>query len=109
MVEAVPGLQLQPVHYEQRGSTTVHSLLSKHTPMDFSLIQGLNCLHVAAKNGNLECLRHLLNNCSIGVDDPAIPSGCTALHFSLASTSGLRSLQCMKLLLERGADQNKCV
>lgn len=71
--------------------------------------QGLNCLHLASKNGHLDCLRHLLNNCSIGVDETAASSDCTALHLSISTKSSLRSLQCMKLLLERGADQNKCV
>lgn len=70
-------------------------------------VQGLNSLHLAAKNGHLECLRHLLNNCSISVDEAVPSSGQTALHFSISTKNGVSSLQCMKLLLERGADQNK--
>lgn len=73
-------------------------------------LQGLNCIHLAAKNGHLDCLRYLLNNCSIAVDETVASSGCTALHFSISTKSGgVKSLQCMKLLLERGADHNKYV
>lgn len=70
----------------------------------------MNCLHLAAKNGHLDCLRYLLNNCGIDVNEVAAPSGYTALHFSVSTkTSGRGSYQCLKLLLERGTDQNKSV
>lgn len=73
-------------------------------------LQGLNCLHLAAKNSHLDCLIYLLNNFSITVDEAVPSSGCTALHFSISTKSGsVKSLQCMKLLLERGADHNKYV
>ena len=73
----------------------------------YILTQGLNCIHLAAKSGHLECLRYLLNNCSMSVDEPVASSGLTSLHYSISTKNSVRSLQCMKLLLERGADQNK--
>ena len=71
-------------------------------------LQGLNCLQLAAKNGYIDCLRHLLDNYSIEVDEAEVSTGCTALHLSVSAKCNLqRHFQCMKLLLERGADINK--
>ena len=78
-----------------------------HTVMCI-LLQGLNGLHVAAKSGRVECMQYLLDNYSIGVNDQATSSGSTALHYCLSPSNGANKiLQCMKVLLERGADKNK--
>lgn len=80
------------------------------TRLEIFELQGLSCLHLAAKNGHVDCLGYLLSNCSMDVNKTAAPSGYTALHFSVSTkTSGRTSLQCMKLLLERGTDQNMLV
>ena len=71
-------------------------------------IQGLNGLHLAAKSGRVECMQYLLDNCSIRVNDQTTSSGSTALHYCLTPSNGAnQSLQCMQLLLERGADKNR--
>ena len=71
-------------------------------------LQGLNCLHLAARNGHIDCLRYLLDNYNIGVDETVASSGCTALHLTISTkSSGKIRLRCMKLLLERGADLDK--
>ena len=72
--------------------------------------KGLNCLHLAAKNGHLDCLRHLLPSSRVDVSRAVLSSGRTALHLAVSSKSGSqRAAQCVKLLLERGADPNKSV
>ena len=74
-----------------------------------TLFQGVNGLHLAAKNGRLDCMRYLLDNCDISVNESTAPTGNTPLHYSITKRNGRWNLQCMKLLLERGADKNKYV
>jgi hypothetical protein len=70
--------------------------------------EGLTCLHLAAKNGHIDCLRYLLDSCRCDVDEAETTSGRTALHFSVSNRrSPQTSLQVAKLLLERGADPNR--
>ena len=66
--------------------------------------QGMNGLHLAAKYGQVGCIKHLLNNCSIDVDCIALSTGNNALHYSIAHTNATRSLQCTKLLLSHGGN-----
>ena len=71
-------------------------------------MQGLTCLHLAAKNGHVDCLRYLLDSCRCDVDEAETTSGRTALHFSVSHRrSPQTSLQVAKLLLERRADPNR--
>ena len=64
-------------------------------------MQGLNALHLAAKYGQLDCIKYLLDNCSIDVNCVSFSTGSSALHYSIAHTNPTRSLQCTKLLLSR--------
>ena len=77
-------------------------------PSDCLSLQGLTCLHLAAKNGHFDCLRLLLDSCRLDADEPDATSGRTALHFSACNKCRLQTgLQITKLLLERGANPNR--
>ena len=72
-------------------------------------MQGLNGLHLAAKHGQVECIKYLLDECGIDVNCAAVSAGNTALHYSIAYANTTRSLQCTKLLLSRGGSHKWCV
>ena len=48
-----------------------------------------------------------MDNCAVDINAISTGTGNTALHYSISKKAGMKSLQCMKLLLERGADQNR--
>lgn len=66
--------------------------------------QGLNGLHLSAKNGHLDCLKYLLNHSGLDIDTLSEQSKASPLHYSVQVKSGTKMYQCMKLLLDRGAD-----
>ncbi len=72
-------------------------------------MQGLTGLHLAAKHGKLDCMRYLLDHCDISVDLLVPHTGNTPLHCSILGKTGGRTVQCMKLLLDRGASRNQYV
>ena len=71
---------------------------------NYITLQGLNALHLGAKYGQLDSIKYLLDNCSIDVNCVASSTGNSALHYSIAHTNPTRSLQCTKLLLNRGGN-----
>ena len=71
--------------------------------------QGLNGLHLAAKCGQMDCIKYLLDHCGVDVNCAAVSTGSTALHYSIAHANVTRSLQCVKLLLSRGGSHKWCV
>lgn len=70
--------------------------------------QGLNPIHVAAKYRKLEVLEYLLEHCHIDVDSVAMGSGDTPLHCVLSQADASHAAQCVRLLLKKRADCNRC-
>ena len=67
-------------------------------------VQGMNGLHLAAKYGQVGCIKYILDHCRIDVDCIALSTGSNPLHYSIAHTNATRSLQCTKLLLSHGGN-----
>ena len=72
-------------------------------------MQGSNGLHLAVKNGKLDCSKYLLDNCGINVNDIVLSTGDTAIHCLLSVNNGVKNLKSLMLLLDRGADHNRLV
>ena len=75
----------------------------------YTALQGLNGLHLAAKCGQMDCIKYLLDHCGADVNCAAVSTESTALHYSIAHANVTRSLQCVKLLLSRGGSHKWCV
>lgn len=67
-------------------------------------MQGLNGLHLAAKNGHSDCLEHLLDSCSLDINANATLDGISPLHCCMLAKSEGKKYHCLKLLLDKGAD-----
>ena len=70
----------------------------------FFISQGLNGLHLSAKNGHFDCLKYLVNNSDLDIDTLSEQSKASPLHYSVQVKNGTKMYQCMKLLLDKGAD-----
>lgn len=58
---------------------------------------------MAAQNGQLECLKVMIENYKIGVNFQST-SGWTPLHLAINKSTKKRGLRCVRYLLEKGAD-----
>ena len=72
-------------------------------------MQGSNGFHLAVKNGKLDCIKYLLDNCDINVNDTVLSTGDTAVHCLLSENNEVKNLKSLKLLLDQGADHNRLV
>ncbi|KAM4706565.1 ankyrin repeat domain-containing protein 53 [Discoglossus pictus] len=66
---------------------------------------GFTAMHLAALHGRLQCLKLLVEDFKLSVDLPS-HSGWRALHLVLNQKSGSRALDCVRYLIEQGADVN---
>lgn len=57
-------------------------------------------------HGRFDCVKYLLDHCGIDVNEPSSDARSTALHYCVSESSGNSSIQCLKVLLERGANQS---
>lgn len=64
---------------------------------------GLTALHLAAMNVHLDCIKLLIEKCDFNVNLTA-PNDCTPLQLAINKKLGKRSLDCVKYLLEKGAN-----
>lgn len=67
--------------------------------------QGLTALHVAAQHGQLNCLKLLLESCTVDVN-ASCAHGRTPLHMALSPESKPNSHCCLTYLLDHGAEPN---
>lgn len=65
--------------------------------------KGLAPVHLAAQNGQLECLKVMIEKYKIDVNFQSA-SGWTPLHLAINKSTKKRGLRCVKYLLEKGAD-----
>ncbi|XP_038648930.1 ankyrin repeat domain-containing protein 53 [Scyliorhinus canicula] len=66
---------------------------------------GYNAVHLAARNGRLECLKVLVEDYNMDVN-LANPKGWSPIHLILNKECQFRALKCLKYLLSIGADPN---
>ncbi|XP_054766573.2 ankyrin repeat domain-containing protein 53-like [Lytechinus pictus] len=64
---------------------------------------GLSAIHLAALHGRIECLKLLVEKYHVSVN-LASSTGWRPIHLCINSRTGKRSLECMKYLLDMGAD-----
>ncbi|KAM3936968.1 ankyrin repeat domain-containing protein 53 [Leptodactylus fuscus] len=66
---------------------------------------GFTVLHMAAIHGRLQCLKLLLEDYGMDVNVASV-YGWRALHLVMNQKSGGRAVQCLRYLLQQGADVN---
>ncbi|XP_072177601.1 uncharacterized protein [Diadema setosum] len=64
---------------------------------------GLSAIHLAALHGRIECLRLLVEKYHVNVN-LASSTGWRPLHLCINSRTGKRALECLRYLLDMGAD-----
>ncbi|XP_015771149.1 PREDICTED: ankyrin-1-like isoform X2 [Acropora digitifera] len=64
---------------------------------------GLAPIHLAAQNGQLECLRTMIEKYKVDVNFQSA-SGWTPLHLAINKSTKKSGVKCVKFLLENGAD-----
>uniref|UniRef100_H2YP52 Uncharacterized protein n=1 Tax=Ciona savignyi TaxID=51511 RepID=H2YP52_CIOSA len=80
------------------------SLMDGQDPCGFDK-NGLTPLHLAALHGRLDCIRLLIEKYDVDVNVTSA-TGWHPIHLSINKESGTNALQCLKYLLECGADVN---
>lgn len=73
------------------------------------ITQGQNALHLAAMHGRFDCVKYMLDHCGIDVNEQSSEARSTALHYCVSESSGASCIQCLKILLERGAKHSMYV
>lgn len=68
--------------------------------------QGLAPIHLAAQNGQLECLKVMIERYKVNVNFESA-SGWTPLHLAINKSTKKRGLRCVRYLLGIGADPSR--
>lgn len=79
------------------------SLYDTRQAYSVSKEHGLAPVHLAAQNGQLECLKVIIEKYKVDVNFQSA-SGWTPLHLAINKSTNKRGLRCVKYLLEKGAD-----
>ena len=70
------------------------------------LLQGLGPIHLAAKHGQLDCLRTMVEKYKTDVNLQS-ETGWTPLHLAINTDNKKRANQCVAYLLENGANPSQ--
>ncbi|XP_078358361.1 ankyrin repeat domain-containing protein 53-like isoform X2 [Oculina patagonica] len=68
--------------------------------------KGLAPIHLAAQNGQLECLKVMIERYNVDVNFQSA-SGWTPLHLAINKSTKKRGLRCVRYLLGKGADPSR--
>ncbi|KAM7435253.1 Ankyrin repeat domain-containing protein 53 [Porites harrisoni] len=79
------------------------SLYDTRKAYSVSKEHGLAPVHLAAQNGQLECLKVMIEKYKVDVNHQSA-SGWTPLHLAINKVTKKRGLRCVRYLLEKGAD-----
>ncbi|XP_068745803.1 ankyrin repeat domain-containing protein 53-like [Montipora capricornis] len=79
------------------------SLYDTRKAYSVSKEHGLAPVHLAAQNGQLECLKAMIEKYKVDVNFQSA-SGWRPLHLAIKKSTKKRGLRCVKYLLENGAD-----
>ena len=68
--------------------------------------QGLAPIHLAAQNGQLECLKVMIERYKVDINFQSV-SGWTPLHLAINKSTKKKGLRCVQYLLGIGADPSR--
>ena len=69
----------------------------------FDLVKGLAPIHLAAKHGQLDCLKAMVERYKVDINLQS-ETGWTPLHLAINTANKRKALRCVTYLLQNGAD-----